>query len=36
MKTNNSCDYIREIVKDVKPAMAYDSSMPLEQWQLRV
>lgn len=33
MKTNNSCDYIREVVKDVKPAMAYDGSMPLEQWQ---
>ena len=33
MRIHNSCDYIREVVKNVKPSMAYDGSMPLSQWQ---
>lgn len=33
MRVHNSCDYIREVVKNVKPSMAYDGSMPLSQWQ---
>lgn len=33
MRIHNSCDYIREAVKNVKPAMAYDGSLSLEQWQ---